>query len=205
MKAEFDDKAASWDDDPIRVARAEAIGNVLKSRIDLKKVAKALEYGSGTGLLSFALKDQLRNVLMMDESEQMVVVANNKCKAQNVSHMRSIQYDLVNKPYNDENFDLVYLLLTLHHIPDDRFILKRFYDLLNSGGYLAIIDLDKEDGSFHDGEFHGHLGFDRREIEDKLKKIGFSISSYEICYELEKDKEDGKRFYPLFLLIAQKD
>jgi ubiquinone/menaquinone biosynthesis C-methylase UbiE len=205
MKAEFDDKAASWDDDPIRVARAEAIGKVLGSRIDLKQVNKALEYGSGTGLLSFALKDQLNDVLMMDESEQMVAVANSKCQAQHVSHMQAMQYDLTNKSYDDDRFDLIYLLLTLHHIPDDEFILKRFYNLLNSGGYLAIIDLDKEDGSFHDGEFHGHLGFDRTEIEEKLKKIGFSIFSYEICYELEKEKEGGKRVYPLFLLIAQKD
>lgn len=204
MKAEFDDKAASWDDDPIRVSRANTIAQVISSRIDLKNIDNALEYGAGTGLLSFALKDNLKNILMMDQSEQMVAVANKKCADQSATHMTAIKYDLMSDTTPEDQFDLIYILLTLHHIQDDTAILGKFYDILNPGGFLAIIDLEKEDGSFHDGEFHGHLGFDRPALEQKLESMGFSISSYEVCYELEKDQDGKKRIYPLFLLIAQK-
>ena len=51
-----------------------------------------------------------------------------------------------------ERFDLVYTLMTLHHIPDTAKILGSFQALLQPGGVLCIADLDKEDGSFHSHE-----------------------------------------------------
>ena len=47
----------SWDDDNSRVGRAEDIAVRLKSDVDLSQVKTAMEYGSGTGLISFALKE----------------------------------------------------------------------------------------------------------------------------------------------------
>jgi len=204
MKKEFDDKAATWDDDPIRVARAETIAKSIANRIELATIGTALEYGSGTGLLSFALKDRLSNITMMDESLNMIEVAKQKCSDRKVSHIKPLQYDLMTEPLPENKFDLIYMLLTLHHVLDYQELLATFYEILNKNGFLAIIDLVTEDGSFHEGEFHGHNGFDKLELESILKSIGFSISSYEICYELERETENGKRKYPLFLSVVQK-
>ena len=66
--AEFDEKAATWDDNPDRVLRAEIIAKQLSNNIDLTNLETAMEYGSGTGLLSFALKEKLNSVVLMDES-----------------------------------------------------------------------------------------------------------------------------------------
>ena len=52
----FDELAADWDDDPAKVARAAAAAAVLRDRIPLAGSGwRALELGSGTGLLSRAL------------------------------------------------------------------------------------------------------------------------------------------------------
>ena len=64
--------------------------------------------------------------------------------------------------------------------------------------------VEKEDGSFHEGEFHGHHGFERSSLEAKLISTGFKIMSYEVCYTLTRETEEGTREYPLFLLIAKK-
>lgn len=202
--ADFDKKAATWDDDPIRVERAESIAASIASSIDLSKIKQAMEYGSGTGLLSFALKDQLPDIVLLDESEGMTEVAREKCKAGNVDHLKPRHYDLLQQPLPEARFDLIFILLTLHHIKDTEDILTKFQQLLNPNGYLAIIDLDKEDGSFHEHDNYHHDGFERTELEKKLLANGLVPIKYEICYDLERDYKSDRRKYPLFLLIAQK-
>ena len=205
MKAEFDDKAVSWDDDPIRVERAIVIGEFLKERLDLSGIKNALEYGSGTGLLSFAMKDQLKQVTLMDESLEMTRVASEKIANHDLKGFKALQYDLMKNPLPDQKYDLIYILLTLHHIIDYPALLNKFSQLLTAEGALVIIDLEKEDGSFHEGDFHGHNGFDRQELVAHLNNVGFEEKNYEVCYVLNRKFDDGTtRNYPLFMMIAAK-
>ena len=202
--AEFDQKAATWDDNPVRVDRAKSIATSLANTIDLSNIKLAMEYGSGTGLLSFALKDKLAGVVLMDESQSMIDVAKEKCVANDVNHFKPLMYDLLKQPTPEYKFDLIFILLTLHHIKETDLILKKFQQLLNPNGYLAIIDLEKEDGSFHEHNNHFHNGFDRTDLENQLKQNGLEPISYEVCYELERDYDEGMQKYPLFLLVSQK-
>ena len=39
--------------------------------------------------------------------------------------------------------------MAMHHVEDTAHFLKTLYDHLNPGGFIAVADLDKEDGSFH--------------------------------------------------------
>lgn len=200
----FDDKAKTWDDDPDHVERAKIIAQRLKKALGNRKIKTALEYGSGTGQLSFAMKDDIEHITLMDESEKMTEVALQKCKDLKVDSFNPVQYDLLMNPLPNERFDLIFSLLTLHHIEDIEMIFEKFRELLNPGGVLAIIDLEKEDGSFHDYEFHGHLGFDRTELEKKLYDAELKPMHYEVCYAIEKEMDDGKiNEYPLFLLTAE--
>lgn len=202
--SEFDAKAATWDENPGRVERAIVIANYLKEHINLSNVKKAMEYGSGTGLLSFALQDVLPDITLMDGSAEMTKVAQQKVEAQGAAHLHPIHYDLMEQPLPEERFDLIFILLTLHHIDDTDGFLEKAFELLNPDGHLAIIDLEKEDGSFHDGPFHGHKGFERNALEKQLKEKGFLIEHYGVCWEIEKEKEGHKKKFPLFMLAAKK-
>lgn len=205
MRTEFDEKAAAWDEDPVRVKRAEVIAGILKSRIDLSTIGSALEYGSGTGLLSFALRDELSAVTLMDESSEMIKLAGKKAAQLQANHFRPVQYNLMKEQMPKERFDLIYILLTLHHVLDYEGLLSKFATLLEPNGYLVIIDLEKEDGSFHDGEFFGHKGFEKCILKSNLEEVDLQFENYEVCYELEKTDEQGdKRKYPLFMMIARK-
>ena len=104
MKTEFDEKAADWDENPDRVKRAESIADSIRTRINLQKVKKALEYGSGTGLLSFALQQDLKSVVLMDESIEMTKVALEKCQRFKVNHFKPMQYNLIEDP--EEKYDV---------------------------------------------------------------------------------------------------
>jgi predicted TPR repeat methyltransferase len=170
----------------------------------MSEFRQALEYGSGTGLLSFALKDDLSQITLMDESVEMTAVAKEKCARAALTHLHPIRMDLLSEAYQPATrFDLVFILLTLHHIADTDSILARFQELMQPGGVLALIDLEKEDGTFHDQPFTGHLGFDRQELEGQLKAAGFQPFHYEVVYEIEKGEGADKKYYPLFLLLAR--
>jgi hypothetical protein len=79
-------------------------------------------------------------------------------------------------------------------------VLTGFASLLGDGGDLCVVDLEREDGSFHssDVDFDGHRGFDRTALAAQLKAAGFTDVQFEQCYEIEKE---GGRF-PLFLAMC---
>lgn len=202
--SEFDEKAATWDENPERAERAIIFGEIIRNKIDLSKVEMALEYGSGTGLLSFSLRDDLHDITLMDESSEMVKLTNDKCERRDIRHFHPIQYDLLNDELPEHKFELIYTLMTMHHVDDTNAILDKFHAVMNPNGSLVIIDLVTEDGSFHNFEFNGHLGFDQDELEEKLVKNGFEPVSYQIGYTIKAERGGEMRDYPLFVLIAKK-
>ena len=93
--------------------------------------------------------------------------------------------------------------MTLHHVCNIDSILGKFYSLLSKGGYLAIADLYKEDGSFHGEGFNGRNGFDVEELSAKLKKHGFREIAHKQCYILKKSIAPVElREFPIFLMTA---
>lgn len=203
--SEFDEKAASWDDNPDHFKRAVKLANYLQDHVDLSKVENAMEYGSGTGLLSFALKDMIPSIVLMDSSIEMTKEAQRKVDRQQIKSLHPLQYDIMTKALPNERYELIYILQTLHHIDDTQLFIKKSSQLLTEGGILVIIDLVKEDGSFHEDEFHGHKGFVQSELENKIKGGGLIPFHYGICHIIEKELEDGAtKNYPLFMMVSKK-
>lgn len=58
----FNTVAKEWDKDKMHQERSMAIATALQQMIPLQKNWKALEYGAGTGLLSFILKIILKQL-----------------------------------------------------------------------------------------------------------------------------------------------
>jgi ubiquinone/menaquinone biosynthesis C-methylase UbiE len=202
--SEFDAKARDWDKNQRYIDRSEAVAKAILQMIPLKKSMKALEYGSGTALLSFALKDKFEQIVLMDNSQEMTAVTAEKIADQNIENMTPLFFDLEHQDYSGR-FDIIYNQMVMHHVTDVDSVLSKFYSLLNPGGYLAIADLYAEDGSFHSEGFTGHLGFDVEHLSGKLKAIGFTNIEHQQCYSIEKTDEEGNvSEYPIFLLIASK-
>ncbi|HEX2947843.1 MAG TPA: class I SAM-dependent methyltransferase [Clostridia bacterium] len=202
---EYDFKALDWDNDPGKVERAKSVAEVIKETVCLTKDMTAFEYGCGTGLLSFNLHPYLKCINLADSSKGMLSVLNDKIVKYQITNMTTSNVDLTKQNEAFQSYDLIYTLMTLHHIMDVDNILNIFYKMLNQSGYLCIADLDEEDGSFHGDGFEGHNGFNKVDLEEKLKSIGFKIKHYQICFEVVKDLDGEKqKRYPLFVMVAQK-
>jgi ubiquinone/menaquinone biosynthesis C-methylase UbiE len=199
---DFDGRAKSWDEVPGRIERAGAVAAAIRAQLAISPKMTAFEYGCGTGLLSFALQAGLGQITLADSSTGMLDVLKDKIAASGFKNMTPLKLDLAVDALPGERFDLIYTLMTLHHIPDTVNILERFHSLLLPGGSLCIADLDKDDGSFHSHEpgFDGHNGFDRAELRQILSGAGFTNIRINTCYEIVKND----RVYPLFLAVAEK-
>ncbi len=203
--SEFDDKARDWDKNLRHILRSEAIAKSIEETIPLQKDLKALEYGSGTALLSFVLRDKFAEITLMDNSREMTQVATEKINSGNIKNMKPLFFDLEKEDYNGK-FDIIYTQMVLHHVKDIDSIFNKFLNLLHNGGYLAIADLYPEDGSFHGEGFDGHLGFDVEILAGKLKNVGFINIAHQECFILKKDNESGTfTEYPIFLLTASRE
>jgi|GEM_PF-109779 len=200
---EFDSKAASWDQDPKHWERSQAIVSEMISSIPLDKTMTALEFGAGTGIASFLLKDSVKEIVLMDNSPEMVRVIKEKIKAADASNLTALNFDLVNDDYSAGKFDLIFSQMVLHHVEDTGMIIGKLCHLLNPGGYLVIADLYAEDGAFHGDGFTGHRGFEMGILSEIIRKQGLKKISHRQCYVINKKVSDTEtRQFPVFLLIA---
>jgi 2-polyprenyl-3-methyl-5-hydroxy-6-metoxy-1,4-benzoquinol methylase len=202
--AHFDSKARLWDDNPVFRERGLKIAQAIRQAVPLHPRMRALDYGCGTGLLSFPLKDELGAILLADSSNGMLEVVKEKIAAQGVRNMTPLQLDLLSDPAPPERFDLIVTAMTLHHVPDTDAILRIFHDLLQPGGYLCVADLDQEDGSFHGPEVDVHHGFDQVDLGRRATQAGFADTRFQTVFNIAKERESGTRDYPVFLMTAQR-
>lgn len=203
MSSDFDERAATWDDDPAKVARGRAVAQSVRAAVPLDPSAtRLLEYGAGTGLTAQALTGDVASITLADPSAGMRAVMAEKVAAGVFpAGVRIWDLDLGSDAVPDEQFDVVLAVMTLHHIVDLDPVLAGFAALLAGGGHLCVADLEQDPhGSFHASspDFAGHHGFRREALAGKLEAAGFTDVAFGHCTDVEKDGGT----YPVFLATA---
>lgn len=200
----FDLEAKSWENDA-RIARAKLISGEIDRWLGDKINNSAMEFGCGTGLITFNLKNKFKDIMMVDNSAGMIEEVNKKIKNQNVNNIRTWCGDI--DEIDDKNkYDVIYTSMTLHHIVNINKVLEKLYSLLSLEGELYIVDLVEEDGTFHSSEkgFEGHNGFNQNDLMETLKNIGFKDIRNKVFYKGSKSIEERNVDYELFIMIAKK-
>ncbi|MEZ0323377.1 MAG: class I SAM-dependent methyltransferase [Hydrogenothermaceae bacterium] len=201
--SKFDLAALTWDEKPMRVNIAKSVAEGVKKLIPLKKDFKILDFGCGTGLVSFFLAEDVGQIVGVDSSQGMVDVFNKKAQENNIN-AKAYKLDILNEDFEEGDFDLIVSSMTFHHIKEPVQMLNRLKNYLKNGGYIAIADLVKEDGTFHDyNEGVEHFGFDIDQMVNYLKEAGFTDIKSEIVYKVKKDRDGKEREYPIFLVIGK--
>lgn len=201
----FDERAKDWDSDPMKVERARVVADAIRAALPLSTDMTALEYGCGTGLLSFALQSDLGHITLADESQGMLDVLGEKIAAAGVTNMHPVRLDLSSGTLPAQRFDITYSLLVLHHVQDVPDMLTKFHAVLKADGILVVADLDKEDGTFHStGISYFHDGFARDELQQMVEAAGFGEVKFSTGYVIRKKVGEGEREYPVFLMVARK-
>lgn len=197
---EFDAKAATWDDDPTKVDRAQRVAGLIRAHVDLDTNMDVLEYGAGTGLVSQALTEHVGHITVSDRSVGMLEVLRNKVAAGLLGNAAVADLDLAAASNLDRTFDLIVSVMVFHHIPELDAVLQQMHALTADGGYVCIADLDAEDGSFHGEGFAGHHGFERDTFEADLVRAGFRDVEFHDAGTVTKDNGE----FGLFLAVARR-
>ena len=195
----FAHKAGSYESDDNRVSNVENIANSIIKSISLDRDMHLMDFGSGTGLLLERIAPFVDKITAVDISKSMSDQLARK-QASLACEVQLLQVDLVTADITDK-YDGIISSMTMHHVKDTGAMFRKFHTLLNEGGFIAISDLDSEDGSFHTedtGVYHS--GFDREEIAHAAKQAGFR--DVEVSDASIVRRPHGE--YSVFLLTAKR-
>jgi len=160
-----------------------------------------MDFGAGTGLLTLYIQPYVEKIYAIDNSEGMLSVLKEKIENAGIDNIIPVLKDLEKDEFEENFYDLVISSMTLHHIRNIETFLKKIYGALKRGGYVAVADLEKEDGTFHDdntGVYHH--GFDKDYIERVFKEIGFKEVNVKTVNKIEKNGRE----YGVFLIAGRK-
>jgi len=195
----FAHKSKSWDMNSKRVQNAKGIAEHIIENIKLEPSMKVMDFGAGTGLLSYFIAPYVETIVALDNSPSMLEVFKEKaeefeCKTE-VLELDLSQDDL------DEKFNGIISSMTIHHLEDTKALFEKFYNMLEKNGFIALADLDTEDSSFHsDNTGVFHYGFKRATLEDIAKEVGFKNIRFELASTIKKPHAD----FSVFLMLAEK-
>ena len=195
----FAHKSKSWDMNSKRVQNAKGIAELIVKNIKLDKSMELMDFGAGTGLLSYFVAPYVKKIVAVDNSPSMLKEFESKCN-EFVCETEVIEKDLSVETL-DRKFDGIISSMTIHHLEDIIALFSKLYDMLDEGGFIAIADLDNEDGSFHsDNTGVHHHGFDREALQLIAEEAGFK----EVKFDLASTINKPHRTFTVFLLTAVK-
>jgi predicted TPR repeat methyltransferase len=197
---DFNAVAGIWDEEPRRVKLATEVAAAIRNRLHMSSTWDALEMGCGTGLVTVALAPHLGSITGIDSSSGMLDKLIEKVKTSGIANIKTALCDLSAGEMPEGRFHLIVSAMVLHHIEDPETLLSLLKSRLHPGGWIALADLEAEDGSFHDdptGIFHH--GFSRTELTRLLENSGYVSISITEATTMQK----GDRTYPVLLAVAQ--
>ncbi|MCK5262753.1 MAG: methyltransferase domain-containing protein [Gammaproteobacteria bacterium] len=199
MSDHFNEKAKNWDADEMVKNISSAIGASILENTRLNESMDVMDFGAGTGLISYHVAPFVNKIIAVDISEAMLDKLAAKPELQ--GKVETICQDIVNMPLTAQ-FDLIMSAMAMHHVEDTDKLIQTFSEHLSPGGVLALADLDKEDGSFHPADVEGvyHSGFEREHLKALLESQGFEDVHFHTAHTVLKEGME----YPIFLIIATK-
>jgi predicted TPR repeat methyltransferase len=203
----FDLAAATWDEHPVRVALSRGIVAAMQAQVPVEASMTAIDFGCGTGLVSLALSPVVARMIGIDNSPGMVAKLQEKIQGLGVDNVEARLLDLATESLPiGLQADLLVSAMALHHVQALPPLLRTFQALVVPGGYVALADLDVEDGSFHqDPTGVYHSGIDRDWLLGQLTALGFEEVRATTAHVVERPDAAGTlRRYPIFLVSGRR-
>ena len=199
MSDHFNEKAKNWDADEMVKNLSSAIGASVLENTSLNDNMDVMDFGAGTGLISYHVAPFVNKIIAVDISAAMLdkLVA----KPQLQGKVEAICQNILDMPLTAK-FDLIMSAMAMHHVEDTDKLIQTFSEHLTPGATLALADLDKEDGNFHPADVEGvfHSGFERNHLRALLESHGFKDIHFITAHTVVKEDKE----YPIFLVTATK-
>lgn len=163
--------------------RAWHVHKELREKIkESRQNIQILDAGSGYGQYSYWMWKRFKgcNILAVDVKEEQVDDCNKFFQSIGASNVKFEIADLT-KFQKPDSYDLVLSVDVMEHILEDELVFRNFNASMKKGGMLLISTPSDQGGSDVHGddessfiEEHVRDGYNIKDIEDKLRRAGFS-------------------------------
>jgi len=114
------------------------------SKIHLAKSDNVLEVGCGTGSTALLLADSVKQITAIDISSNMIDIARNKAKHQQVENVNFIHSTLFDGTLEKKSFDAILAYNFLHLLEDTPAAIRRINELLKPDGRFISLTICME-------------------------------------------------------------
>ncbi len=196
----FDQNANKWDE-PGKIKLMKTLAEKAMDQLSLSTPLDILDFGCGTGLFGLEFAPYFRSLMGIDTSQGMLDVFVQK--TQGHSEIKSLLLDLESEGQALlGQYDLILSSMAFHHLQNPALVLQKLKKGLRAQGRIAIVDLEKEDGSFHPdniGMGVKHFGFSKEEINLWAEEAGLHCQIFPV-HQLEKNQKTYSFFLAIFSL-----
>jgi 2-polyprenyl-3-methyl-5-hydroxy-6-metoxy-1,4-benzoquinol methylase len=198
-KDHFAVRAEDYDTTDYRLKYVDEMAAAILERLPEKDGLEILDFGAGTGLLTERLAPHVASIVAVDVSPSMIAKLREKASSL-PCRLQTLQLDLTNGDLPSLEVDGIVSTMTFHHIEEPAALLKRLHTLLRPGGFIALCDIDREDGTFHTVDTGvRHHGFDRGEFAKWMEEAGFGDVRIEDVTTIVKPHGE----YPAFIATGR--
>ena len=118
--------------------RADALRERVRRFVPVTGSERALDAGTGTGALAFALSGLIREVVALDVVPELLAEARKRLGDH--PNVTLVEGDVTALPFGDAEFDLVGSLNTLHHVSRPELGVAELARVTRPGGTLLVVD-----------------------------------------------------------------
>lgn len=199
MEDLYKEKAAAYDIEDWAKVVSAVVQSMMLSKIPFSDQMHVMDFGAGTGLLCSHIAPLVKKITAVDISPAML--AQLTAKPDLTNKIKTVCQDIVANPL-DEKFDLLMSAFAMHHVKDTKQVIQSFAHHLHRGAWIALVDVDAEDGSFHGEDNAGvfHYGFDRKALQTILEIHSFTAIDFVTAHQFAWDGGT----YSAFLVTAVK-
>ena len=139
-KGIYPSQISFWLDFPLR--RLILSPKKLADRLHLKENFQVLEIGPGSGYFSVEVARRIPHghLELFDLQKEMLEKACRKLEAAGLNNVRFTCGDAVNLPYDEKEFDVVFLVAVLGEVSDKEKCLSTIYRVIKPSGLLSITE-----------------------------------------------------------------
>ena len=116
--------------------------NTVAERLPVKPCARVLEIGPGSGYYSLRVAERIPDgyLTLLDIQAEMLEKCANKLKAAGIANFTTKQSDGKSLPFEDETFDVIYLVTVFGEIKERKLFLLEAGRVLKANGVLSITE-----------------------------------------------------------------
>jgi ubiquinone/menaquinone biosynthesis C-methylase UbiE len=118
--------------------RAEWLAEHVRRFVEPRGDERALDAGTGTGALAFALAPHVREVVGVDLVPELLAEA--RARAGRFPNVEFIEGDITKLPFDDESFDMAASGSTIHHVPRPELLVAELTRVTQRGGTILVVD-----------------------------------------------------------------